>query len=136
MFLYLTPQLSALFAKHPYRSQIKTHICHEQLTVPDLSVDVSSSLSQPHQAVSMSSARCAVCWGVLEVAGCSVHLTSHLHQTHKALQLVKTQNIYHNVCRSDGEKKNENVRKPHKRTLQYSLFDDFCIFLCFSLFSC
>lgn len=59
----------------------------EQLPETDLSVDVSTSLSQPHQAVSMSSNRCAVRWGVLEVTGCRVHLTPHLHQTHKALQL-------------------------------------------------
>lgn len=87
---------SVLFAKSPYESHIKIDILerlkwiaqhHEQLTVTDLSVDVSSSLSQPRQAVSVSSNRCAVCWGVLEVTGCGVHLTPHLHQTHKALQL-------------------------------------------------
>lgn len=83
-----SPYSSVLFAKSPYESHIKIDILerlkliaqhHEQLTVTDLSVDVSSSLSQPHQAVSVSSNRCAVCWGVLEVTGCGVHLTPHLH---------------------------------------------------------
>lgn len=96
--MYLTIQLAlfSLVAKSPYRSQIKIAILkrfklitqhHEQLTVTDLFVDVSSSLRQPHQAVGVSSNRCAVCWGVLEVTGCGVHLTPHLHQMHKALQL-------------------------------------------------
>lgn len=61
--------------------------CTLQLTVTDLSVDVSSSLSQPHQAVNVPANRCTVCRGVFEVTGRCVHLTPHLHQMHKALQL-------------------------------------------------
>lgn len=61
--------------------------CTLQLTVTDLSVDVSSSLSQPHQAVNVPATRCTVCRSVFEVTGYCVHLTPHLHQTHKALQL-------------------------------------------------
>lgn len=58
----------------------------------DLPVDVSSGVSQPHQALGVSSKRRGVCRCLVEAAGHRVHLAPHLHQAHHALQLVTQPN--------------------------------------------